>query len=230
MTEQLDVLVIAAHPDDAEIGMGGTIVKYLEEGFKVGICDLTYAEMSSNGTVKIRQKEALNAARILNLTVRLNLGLPDRGLKVEGEQLSALVEVIRSYKPRLLFAPYWIDRHPDHVQCSKMAEAAAFNAKLRNYLPEQEAWSIEQLYYYFINDVTKADVLIDTSKQFTTKMKALEAYASQFSKLDETSVSTPLTDGYLQRVQARDYLAGQMLKAEYAEGFICKGPISVHLL
>lgn len=223
------MLVFAAHPDDAEIGMGGTIVKHAQAGRSVGIVDLTYAEMSSNGNVETRQREAEQAGQILGLAARDNLGLPDRGLSGSSEQLAAMVASIRKYRPRIVFAPYFIDRHPDHIACSRLAEEAVFNAKLRKYAPELPAWTVDQLYFYFINDAHTPQLLIDISDVQETKMAALRAYRSQFMPEGNEAdwVETPLTGAYLDNIVARDRLLGQPRKLQYAEGFIAKGPIAL---
>jgi len=225
----LDMLVFAAHPDDAEIGMGGTIVKHAQARRSVGIVDLTYAEMSSNGNVETRQREAEQAGQILGLAARDNLGLPDRGLSGSSEQLAAMVASIRKYRPRIVFAPYFIDRHPDHIACSRLAEEAVFNAKLRKYAPELPAWTVDQLYFYFINDAHTPQLLIDISDVQETKMAALRAYRSQFTPEGNEAdwVETPLTGAYLDNIVARDRLLGQPRKLQYAEGFIAKGPIAL---
>ncbi len=225
----LDMLVFAAHPDDAEIGMGGTIVKHAQAGRSVGIVDLTYAEMSSNGNVETRQREAEQAGQILGLAARDNLGLPDRGLSGSSEQLAAMVACIRKYRPRIVFAPYFIDRHPDHIACSRLAEEAVFNAKLRKYAPELPAWTVDQLYFYFINDAHTPQLLIDISDVQETKMAALRAYRSQFTPEGNEAdwVETPLTGAYLDNIVARDRLLGQPRKLQFAEGFIAKGPIAL---
>ncbi|MFC4599044.1 bacillithiol biosynthesis deacetylase BshB1 [Cohnella hongkongensis] len=228
-SDSLDLLIFAAHPDDAEIGMGGTIVKHARAGLAVGIVDLTYAEMSSNGSVETRQREAAKAGEILGLAVRVNLGLPDRGLASLPDQIAAMVGAIRKYRPRVVFAPYFIDRHPDHIACSRMAEEAVFNAKLRKYAPELPAWTVEQLYFYFINDAHTPQLLIDIGDVQETKMEALRAYRSQFAPEGSEAdwVETPLTGAYLDHIVARDRLLGQPRKLRYAEGFIAKGPIEL---
>ncbi|KIL34812.1 deacetylase [Cohnella kolymensis] len=227
--EELDMLVFAAHPDDAEIGMGGTIAKHIRQGRKVGIIDLTYAEMSSNGDVETRQRETAEAADVLGLTVRDNLGLPDRRLSVERDQIDPMVTAIRRYRPRVVFAPYHVDRHPDHIVCSRLTEEAVFNAKLRRYIPELPAWTVNQLYFYFINDAHTPQLLMDVSDVHDIKMNALMAYRSQFLPAghDADWVETPLTRAYLEQVVARDRLLGQPKGFEYAEGFIPKGPITL---
>ncbi|MNW25652.1 Mycothiol S-conjugate amidase [compost metagenome] len=225
----LDILIFGAHADDAEIGMAGTIAKHVSAGMRVGICDLTRAEMSSNGTVELRQKEADEAAQVLGLTTRSNLGLPDRGLYITPEQIAAVTAEIRRHAPSIVFAPYWEDRHPDHVMCSKLVEEAVFNAKLRRYMPELPAVQVKQLYYYFINDLGQADVIIDVTEHYELKEQSLMCYRSQFDVPAEGNdmVVTPLNQGYLQRVRARDSLLGQRSLIQLAEGFACKTPIVV---
>jgi len=226
MNDSLDILIFGAHADDAEIGMGATIAKHTAAGLKVGICDLTYAEMSSNGTVELRQAEAEEAARLLGLSVRTNLGLPDRGLFLSPAYIERITTEIRKYKPRIVFAPYWQDRHPDHIACSHLIQEAVFNAKLRRYLPETEAVQVQQLYFYFINDVYEADVMVDVTGWYDAKIAALSAYRSQFVTAQDT-VSTPLNQGYVERVEARDRLMGQKRMITYAEGFVSKLPLLV---
>jgi bacillithiol biosynthesis deacetylase BshB1 len=232
--DTLDLLVFAAHPDDAEIGMGGTIAKHTAAGYRVGICDLTKAEMSSNGTPEERQIEAAVAAQTLGITTRVQMNLPDRGLNHQLEQILALVEIIRTYKPKVVFAPYWIDRHPDHVACCRLVEEAVFNAKLRRYHPDSTAHQIDQLYYYFIHEFPQADVIIDVSNVHATKMRALEAYRSQFMSTHEMNqttsvpldiIATPLNQGYLEQVLARDRVLGQQYGVRYAEGFVSREAI-----
>ncbi|MBB6735459.1 bacillithiol biosynthesis deacetylase BshB1 [Cohnella zeiphila] len=225
----LDLLVFAAHPDDAEIGMGGTMAKAVRAGQRVGLIDLTFAEMSSNGDVETRQREAQAATGILGLTVRENLGLPDRGLAAVPDQSDKLVSAIRRYRPRVVFAPYFVDRHPDHVQCSRMAEEAFFNAKLRKYKPDEPAWTAEQLVFYFINDVHPPQIVVDVTDVHERKMDALRAYRSQFEPAGDLTdwVQTPLTQGYLDNVAARDRLFGAPRKFAFAEGFVPKGAFAV---
>ncbi len=231
MTGTLDILIFGAHPDDAEIGMGASIKKHTHAGYAVGICDLTYAEMSSNGTVETRQKEAEDAAKVLGLEVRTNLGLPDRGLRLCREHIDPIVLEIRKFRPRLVFAPYWRDRHPDHVMCSRLVQEAVFNAKLRKYLPDVPAHTVDQLFFYFINDMAEADLIVDVTEHYGSKIAALRAYRSQFepASAEKDYVHTPLNQGYVERVEARDRALGQAKLLGYAEGFASKLPYLVNL-
>ena len=227
MEQRLDLLIFGAHPDDAEIGMAGTIKKHTSAGLRVGVCDLTRAEMSSNGTVEIRQSEADRASEILGLAMRSNLGLPDRGLFLQSDYIMKITAEIRKWKPRIVCAPYWQDRHPDHVSCSMLVQEAVFNAKLRQYMPESSAHTVENTWFYFINDVADVDVMVDVSSYYDAKRDALYAYASQFnfSQASSEQVLTPLNQGYVERVEARDLLLGQKRNVQYAEGFVSKLPI-----
>ncbi|EHS56542.1 bacillithiol biosynthesis deacetylase BshB1 [Paenibacillus sp. Aloe-11] len=226
----LDILIFGAHADDAEIGMGGTIAKHTAAGFKVGVCDLTRAEMSSNGDVDTRMAEAEQASKALGLAVRTNLGLPDRGLYVTPEHVAAVTAEIRRHAPKVVFAPYWEDRHPDHVMCSKLVEEAVFNAKLRRFMPEKPAVLVEQLYFYFINDIGRTDLIVDITEHYEAKEQSLLSYASQFQAAPgKDTVATPLNQGYVERVKARDSLLGQRKLIPYAEGFASKTPHLVKL-
>ena len=231
MIRKLDILIFGAHPDDAEIGMGGTIAKHVHAGLHVGICDLTAAEMSSNGTVELRRQEAAAASAVLGLSARTCLGLPDRGLSFDEAQIGAITAEIRRFRPRIVFAPYWNDRHPDHNQCSRMVEEAVFNAKLRRYRPELPAWQVSQLVFYYINDVENVTLTVDITPFQETKRRALEAYRSQFTPVEagEDRVATPLNQRYVERVEARDALLGQSMSCAYAEGFALKRPFAVDL-
>lgn len=227
-SERLDLLVFGAHPDDAEIGMGGTIRKHAAAGKRVGICDLTAAELSSNGTVALRAREAEQAGRLLGLAGRSNLGLPDRGLGMEKGQVEAIVREIRLRRPRIVFAPYWRDRHPDHIQCGRLVEEAVFNAKLRRYLPDTEPVEVERLYFYYINEVHDPLLCVDVTEVYEHKMAALAAYRSQFFRRDG-DVTTPINVDFLDAIRARDKALGRLAGFAYGEGFASKVPVAVDL-
>ncbi|GGF89012.1 bacillithiol biosynthesis deacetylase BshB1 [Paenibacillus abyssi] len=231
MSETVDILAFGAHPDDVEIGMGGTIAKHVQAGYRVAICDLTEAEMSSNGTVDRRRMEAADASAVLGLSARTCLKLPDRGLSGSPDQIAAIVTEIRRFRPRIVFAPYWDDRHPDHNACSALVEEAVFNAKLRRYMPELPPVQVEQLVFYYINDIKDVSLMVDISDYYEAKRLALQAYQSQFEAPDRSNghVATPLNQGYLTNVEARDRLLGSGRLWSYAEGFALKRPQAIQL-
>lgn len=220
-----DIVAFGAHSDDIEIGMGGVIKSYTDAGMRVLLCDVTKAELSSNGTVERRLNEANVAASILGAE-RKNLGFPDRGLKNNKEALVAIIDVIREVKPTIIFAPYPLDRHPDHGDVSDLVKEAYFSAGIRKYETSvKDAYRPEALYLYMINGYHKPDFYINISENIESKIKSLQAYESQFV-LDENGVSTPLTDGYIERIVARDRLFGSETQVEYAEGFFSVTPMS----
>jgi bacillithiol biosynthesis deacetylase BshB1 len=232
--EKLDILCFGAHPDDVEIGMAGTIRRHVDLGFKVGICDLTMAELSSNGTVTKRQEEAEKSAQILGVKERVNLGFPDRGLEFNRDVLGTIVSVIRQYKPEVVFIPYEDDRHPDHGMTTKLIEEAIFTATIRKYQKggdqEEQPHRVTQVYYYFINGFAKPQVIVDITKYMDAKRDALLAYESQFKPTSD-GVETRLNKGFLDVIEGRDRLFGKLLDLPYAEGFMIKEPILIsHLV
>lgn len=230
MMEQnhIDILAFGAHADDVEIGMGGTIAKYAQMGKKVLICDLTKAEMSSNGTVDQRIEEANRAAEILGVK-RISLNLPDRGLYMKDEYIKEIITIIRKYKPTLVFVPYIVDRHPDHGNAARLVEEAVFSAGVRKVMGNEStgAHHVQNLYYYMINGFHKPDFVIDISEQMKQKIDSLQAYQSQFIKSD-SNVDTPLVNGYIETVEARERMFGKEVGVKYAEGFIAKKPLLIH--
>nr|WP_262481400.1 bacillithiol biosynthesis deacetylase BshB1 [Bacillus licheniformis] len=219
----LDILAFGAHSDDVEIGMGGTIAKYTKKGFQIGICDLTQAELSSNGTVETRKSEAALAAEILGASPRIFLTLPDRGLFPSQAAIRDVVAVIRKHKPKLVFVPYPKDRHPDHGHAAEIVEEAVFSAGIHKYedAEKQPAHKVQNVYYYMINGFHKPEFVIDISETINQKKDGLAAYQSQFTR-SRQSVETPLTNGYIETVEAREKLLGKEVGVAYAEGFFSK--------
>ncbi|WP_043929048.1 bacillithiol biosynthesis deacetylase BshB1 [Bacillus haynesii] len=219
----LDILAFGAHSDDVEIGMGGTIAKYTKKGFQIGICDLTQAELSSNGTVETRKSEAALGAEILGASPRISLTLPDRGLFPSQAAIRDVVAVIRKHKPKLVFVPYPKDRHPDHGHAAEIVEEAVFSAGIHKYedAEKQPAHKVQNVYYYMINGFHKPEFVIDISETINQKKESLAAYQSQFTR-SRQSVETPLTNGYIETVEAREKLLGKEVGVAYAEGFFSK--------
>ncbi|PAE43758.1 bacillithiol biosynthesis deacetylase BshB1 [Bacillus sp. 7884-1] len=224
--KHLHILAFGAHADDVEIGMGGSIAKLTARGKRIGICDLTEAQLSSNGTIEIRKSEANKAAEILGVSKRLSLAFPDRGLLLQEEFIRKIAFVIRRYQPQIVFAPYFEDRHPDHGNCARLVEEAVFSAGIRKYHTEdsQAPHKVSNMYFYMINGFHKPDFTIDISDTMEYKIAALRAYKSQFEKT-ENSIKTPLVNGYIETVEARERLFGQQVGVDFAEGFKSKVPI-----
>ncbi|MBM3178514.1 MAG: bacillithiol biosynthesis deacetylase BshB1 [Bacteroidetes bacterium] len=223
---KLDLLVLAAHPDDAELGCSGTVVRAIRDGKKVGIIDLTRGELGTRGTAEIRASETAEATRILGLHVRENLGLADGMFLNTPEQRLPVIRAIRKYKPELVITNAPQDRHPDHGRAAALVSEACFYAglskieTLENGSP-QTAWRPRSL-FHFVQSVSLAvDFVVDISEVWDVKLASIKAYKSQFwdpqSKEPETFISS---QNFLRLVEARAVEHGTMVGAAYGEGFI----------
>jgi bacillithiol biosynthesis deacetylase BshB1 len=222
----VDLLAIGPHPDDIEIGMGGTVAKHSALGHLVGMCDLTAGEMGSNGTVDERLKEAENARRVLNAAWRVNLRLPDRALGSSDAHARAIAGLVRRSRPKAVAIPYWSDRHPDHVAASRLLTDGVFNAGLRRYAADGEAWKPEWICYYFINDSVVPSFVIDVSEHYEEKRRALACHVTQFTPAGQNAVATRLTSSTFQQlIESRDAQFGALAGVSFAEGFVVKQPV-----
>ncbi len=222
----LDLLVFGPHPDDLEIGLGGTIARHAAEGWRVGLCDLTRGELGSNGTPEERRREADRAREVLGADWRENLGWPDRGISGSPQQVDDVVRLVRKWQPRTVAIPYWEDRHPDHGAASRVLSAAVFNARLRKYPGEGEAWSPEWMCYYFINDAGPISFAVDVSGHYDVKRRALACYGSQFRGDVPGATPTRLNaPTFAQLVESRDAQTGALAGVAFAEGLVVKEPI-----
>jgi bacillithiol biosynthesis deacetylase BshB1 len=222
-----DLLVFGPHPDDLEIGLGGTIARHAAAGMRVGLCDLTAGEMGSNGTIEERLIEAERARVVLGAEWRENLRWPDRRVGKDPAHLEQAVAFVRRHRPRVVAVPYWSDRHPDHVAASHVLTEACFNAGLRRYPAEGEAWKAEWICYYFINDSATPSFVIDVSDYYDRKRAALDCHSSQFMPAAPggpvaTRLNTPL---FRQLIESRDAQWGALAGVGHAEGVLVREPI-----
>lgn len=227
MTGSLDLLVFGPHPDDLEIGLGGTIARHSTAGRSVGLCDLTAGEMGSNGTVAERLAEADRAATVLGAVWRENLRWPDRRIGKDPAHLEQAIAFIRRHRPQVVAAPYWSDRHPDHVAASQLLTEACFNAGLRRYPAEGEAWKVQWVCYYFINDSAAPSFVVDVSDFYDRKQAALDCHSSQFTPAAPggpvaTRLNTPL---FRQLIESRDAQFGAQAGVQRAEGVVVREPL-----
>lgn len=239
----VDLLVFGPHPDDIEIGLGGTVAKHAALGLSVGLCDLTGGELGSNGTVAERLSEAEAARHVLGSRWRINLRWPDRAIGGEPDHVRAAAALIREVRPRTVALPYWSDRHPDHVAASHVLSEAVFSSGLRRFRAESqsdvvsafsrtgEAWRPERICYYFINDMAAPSLVIDVSEHYDAKRRALACHVTQFAPSAD-AVSTRLTTPRFQQlIESRDAHFGAVAGVAFAEGVIVKDPILIpHLL
>lgn len=224
----LDYLVIAAHPDDAELGMGGTIALLLSQGQRVGILDLTDGEPTPHGTPEIRRGETEAASSILGVSWRENLGLTNRSVQADLAARRLVAEVIRQTRPRVLFTHYWEDSHPDHVAASELTDAARFWAKLTKSDLRGDPHHPQHIYYYFSVHLrlhVRPSFVVDISNQLEMKMRALECYQSQFVTGRPTTTPT-----FLDSLRDRARYWGWAIGAAYGEPFASREEIGLRSL
>jgi bacillithiol biosynthesis deacetylase BshB1 len=222
----LDLLAFGPHPDDIEIGIGGTIARHTSLGLRVGLCDVTAGEMGSNGTPEERVAEAEAARAVLGAVWRENLRWPDRRIGKDPAHLEEAAAFIRRHRPRVVAVPHWGDRHPDHVAASNVLTEAVFNAGLRRYQAGGEAWKVEWICYYFVNDGVLPSFVIDVSEYYERKQEALDCHVSQFEAERPNRVATRLNAPlFRQLIQSRDAQFGALAGVRWAEGFVVREPI-----
>jgi bacillithiol biosynthesis deacetylase BshB1 len=222
----IDLLVFGPHPDDIEIGLGGTVARHTAAGHRVGLCDLTNGELSSNGTPDQRRLEAEAAARVLGALWRENLEWPDGGIAATPPLIRSAVDLIRRHRPRTIAIPYWDDRHPDHVAASQVLRKAAFTSGLRRYATDAEPWRPDWVCYYFINDAATASFVVDVTDYYRRKQEALDCYQSQFAPVEDEAVATRLTaDTFRQLIESRDAQFGALAGVRFAEGIVVREPL-----
>lgn len=221
----LDVLVVAPHPDDAELGMGGAILKLRARGFRVGILDLTSGEPTPFGSPEVRARETEQASRILDISWRENLGLPNRSLEPTLEARARLAGVFRQQQPRWLFAPYWVDAHPDHVAATELIEAARFWAKLtKTDLPGDPFYPQRILHYYCVHLrlIPQPAFILDISDVWEQKIQAIRCYQSQF--ITGRPQQSPT---FLDRLRDQAATWGWAIGREFGEPFASREPIGL---
>jgi N-acetylglucosamine malate deacetylase 1 len=234
---KLDILVLAAHPDDTELGCGGTVAKHVALGHKVGVADFTRGELGTRGTIETRTKEAADSSRILGIAARENLNLKDGFFQNTREDQLAVIRVIRKYQPDIVLANAVYDRHPDHGKGAELAYDAFFLSGLTKIETTDEgiaqaAWRPKAIYHYIQSQIIKPDFIVDVSDFWDKKMESIKAFKTQFfdpnSKEPETFISSP---AFLRMVEARGIELGHAIGAKYGEGFtVRRAPGIDHLM
>ena len=221
----LDALVVAPHPDDAELGAGGAILRMKAHGWKVGILDLTNGEPTPHGSVQIRASETVAASKILRIDWRENLELPNRKLEPTLDARAKLAEVLRRVRPRWLFAPYWVDAHPDHTAATELIEAARFWAKLTKSDLAGEPFHPERVFYYYcvhLRVVAQPAFVLDISDVWEHKWAAIRCYESQF--VTGRSADAPT---FLDRLRDQAAYWGWSIGTQYGEPFALKESVGI---
>ncbi|QHS56142.1 bacillithiol biosynthesis deacetylase BshB1 [Mucilaginibacter sp. 14171R-50] len=232
---KLDILVLPVHPDDAELGCAGTILKHVQLGHKVGIADLTRGELGTRGTAEIRDQEAAKAAEILGLTIRENLELPDGFFENTKQYQLKVIEAIRRYQPEIIITNAYHDRHPDHGRANELVEASAFLSGLRRIETFergelQEPWRPTQVLHFIQDRYIKPDIIVDVTEFWEKKIESIYAYGSQFHNPEwnedepQTYISSP---DFIEQIQGRGREFGKSINAKYGEGFTSRKILGV---
>ncbi len=230
---KLDILAIGAHPDDVELSCGGTIITLVRQGHAVGLVDLTDGELGTRGTRDIRAAEAAEAGRIMGITVRESLSLPDAGIEVNRETTLKLIRVIRAYRPDVLIIPHSVDRHPDHEHAHTLAREAWFYAGLRKIETIHDGLAQEpfrpRAYYHFMQwQEFPPSFIIDVTEAYDTRMEAMKAFRSQFYDPASTEPETILTTPqFLEMIRTRLEYYGDKIGKKYGEPFF--SPTAIHI-
>jgi N-acetylglucosamine malate deacetylase 1 len=225
---KLDVLAIAAHPDDVEISAAGTLLRCKAQGMSVGIVDMTQGELGTRGSSELRLKEAQKAAEILGLTIRENLGLADGFFQNDEATIRKVIDVIRKYKPTIVLTNAKSDRHPDHGRASKLVSDACFYSGLRKIETEHEAWRPKSVYFFGQDYYQKPDFVVDITPFWEKKMEALKAYSSQFYDPNSSEPVTPISgESFFDFIKSRNMDYGRPAGYLLAEGFCAARVIGV---
>ncbi len=223
MSEQVDLLAIAAHRDDVELTCGGTLAKAAKAGHRVGILDLSQGEMGTRGDAATRAAEAERAAKTLGVAVRLNAGMPDAHLSNDETSRKKIVEFIRGMRPRAVILPFPVGRHPDHRIASELGRDACYLAGLAKYEPGQggEAHRPYKLLYAlaYREDPVKPTFVVDISDVFETKMEAIRCYASQFTGAKAAGEIHPTGQDLYELIRVQSAHYGSLIRRRYGEPF-----------
>jgi bacillithiol biosynthesis deacetylase BshB1 len=220
----LDLLAIAAHPDDVELSCGGTLIKMAQRGHKTGILDLTAGEMGTRGNPEIRAKESAKAAKMLRVSWRETLGVPDSDVQPARQHKLRLAEVIRKLRPKTVILPYWQARHPDHYHASSLGYEGCFLAGLQQLPIAGEAYRPFKILYSTAYAEVRPTFVVDITDQFAQRRKAILAYRSQFMrKKGEPKSKVFLAIDQLEEEMSRlSSHYGRMIGVKYGEPFITK--------
>lgn len=234
---KIDILALASHPDDAELGCGGTLIKHAKAGLKVGVIDFSRGELGTRGTAEQRDAEAATSTKIMGLAVRENLGFPDGFFENKEDYQLKVVAAIRTYRPEIVLANAIYDRHPDHGRGSDLAYTSCFLSGLAKVKTtdasgtEQQPWRPKALYHYIQSQMIKPDIVVDVSSEWDQKMTAIRAFKSQFfdpnSKEPVTFISTP---EFMKLLESRGIEMGHAIGVKHGEGFTARRWVGVRSL
>jgi N-acetylglucosamine malate deacetylase 1 len=227
---QLDVLAIAAHPDDVELSVGGTLIRLAGMGYRTGVLDLTRGEAGTRGSAEIRAIESQRAGEIMGLSVRENLDLGDSQIWVNEHSRMKLVRALRNLRPRIIFTQAWDDPHPDHAHTSQLVREAAHISGLAKYDTEAglERWRPSCIAYFLFTRTIPPSFIFDISKDHDRKWEAIRAHTSQFFDPQSNALQTRVsTQDFLNETEARDLYFGAMIGVRYGEAFFVREALNI---
>jgi bacillithiol biosynthesis deacetylase BshB1 len=229
MTNPIDLLAIGAHPDDVELTCGGTLVKAAQAGYRTAAIDLTGGETGTHGSRDLRAAEADRAAEVLGLAVRRNAGLPDAGLHNTDATRRTVVELIRSFQPRVVILPYPIGRHPDHRIASELCRDASYLAGLSNYPADGDPHRPEKILYTqsYREDPVKPTFVVDVSEEFEAKLAAIRCYASQFDGKMAAGEIFPAGGDIYDNVRMHCARYGSLIRTAYGEPYFTHETVGI---
>ena len=227
---ELDVLGVFSHPDDAELSVAGTLLKLKSQGYRTGVLDVTRGEMGTRGTPEGRAEEAREAARVMGLDIRRNLGQPDGHVWPTEEARRAMVRVIRAHRPKVIFTPHWDDPHPDHANTCRLVREAARLASMRRYDEEagQAAVRVPAVAHPIYSRLIIPSFIVDVSDFIEEKMRAIRAHASQFYRPDALEPETRISDkNFLNQIEWRMRYYGSLIGVEAGEAFYVREALNI---
>jgi len=228
---ELDILVFGAHPDDVELGCGGTILKHVKQGYKVGIIDLTRGELGTRGTEETRSAETENSTKILGVSLRDNMGFKDGVFQNDESNKMELIKKIREYKPEIVITNAPTDRHPDHGRSSDLTIDSCFLSGLEKIETGQDVWRPKHIYHYIQFNTILPDFVVDITDEMEQKIESILCYKTQFYNPESEETETIISsEDFLESVKYRAKDLGRQSVCKYAEGFITNQTLKVNLL
>ncbi len=228
-SDPIDILAIGAHPDDAELTCGGTLVKAGRAGYRTAILDLTRGEMGTRGSPEKRAAEAAAAAEVLGVSQRVNAGIPDAGIHNDDDTRKTMVSFLRQLRPRVVILPFPVGRHPDHRVASELGRDACFLCKLAKYPADGELHKVEKIIYAmaYREDPVKPSFVVDISGEFETKLEAIECYASQFEGVVSAGELYPTGQDLFDLIRTQNQHYGSLIRTAYGEPFMTEETVRI---
>ena len=227
---ELDALAIFSHPDDAELSVAGTLLRLKSLGYRTGVLDMTRGEMGTRGTPELRAEEAAEAARLMKLDLRLNLGQPDGHIWLTEESRTALVRVLRAHKPKVVLTMHWDDPHPDHANTCRIVRDAARLATMTRYDEDakQEPVRMPAIMHSLFSRHVVPSFIVDVTDFVEEKMAAIRAYASQFYRAESKEPTTRISDpAFLDQIESRMRYFGSLIGVAAGEPFYVREALNV---